>query len=215
MSPDRMAELVALYRAKENDFEIFAHGVRKWFLGNRVLQTEGCVHSVKYRLKDPDHLLEKLRRKYADVNLEDEEFFKRLTDLSGVRVLHLHQAQFETIHTEIMAKVALGDWVLAEDPKAFTWDPESERFFLGLGLDAELRDTHYTSVHYLIRPRPDHAICCEIQVRTLFEEIWGEVDHQLNYPQPTENLASKEQLRVLSKLVGAGSRLVDSIFRTA
>ncbi|WP_315782452.1 hypothetical protein [Bradyrhizobium sp. SZCCHNPS1003] len=31
--------------------------------------------------------------------------------------------------------------------------------------------------------RPDSPLSCEIQVRTLFEEIWGEIDHQLNYPR--------------------------------
>ena len=59
-----------------------------------------------------------------------------------------------------------------------------------------------------------NPICCEIQVRTLFEEIWGEIDHSINYPHPTDSVACKEQLRVLSKLVGTGTRLADSIFRT-
>jgi ppGpp synthetase/RelA/SpoT-type nucleotidyltranferase len=105
------------------------------------------------------------------------------------------------------------DWHLPEPPKAYTWDPESKRFFENLNIDVEVRESFYTSVHYLVRPRADSPICCEIQVRTLFEEIWGEVDHALNYPTKSENLACKEQLLVLAKLVGAGSRLVDSIFR--
>lgn len=84
-----------------------------------------------------------------------------------------------------------------------------------MGLEVHVKDSFYTSVHYLVRPRPDSPHCCEIQVRTLFEEIWGEVDHTLNYPTPTDNIACREQLRVLTKVVGAGSRLVDSIFRTA
>jgi len=48
----------------------------------------------------------------------------------------------------------------------------------------------------------------------LFEEVWGEVDHVLNYPQETLIVACREQLRVLAKVVGAGTRLVDSIFRS-
>ena len=48
----------------------------------------------------------------------------------------------------------------------------------------------------------------------LFEEIWGEIDHTINYPYPTEIVACKEQLRVLAKLVSTGTRLADSIFRT-
>lgn len=214
MTPERMQELVDLYKSKRNDFEVFASGIRKWFLGHEDLTNKGSVHSVKYRLKDTGHLLKKLDRKFSDVNITNEEFFARVTDLAGVRVLHLHQAQFVDIHNAIGAKIAENDWVLAEPAKAFTWDPESSGFFEAQGLSVEVRDTYYTSVHYLVKPRADSPLCCEIQVRTLFEEIWGEVDHQLNYPIPTQNMSSKEQLRVLSKLVGAGSRLVDSIFRT-
>ena len=102
-----------------------------------------------------------------------------------------------------------------EPPKAYTWDPEAQGFFASMGLEVQVKDSFYTSVHYLVRPRADSPHCCEIQVRTLFEEIWGEVDHTLNYPNPTDNVACREQLRVLTKVVGAGSRLVDAIFRTA
>ena len=214
MDDVRIGQLVALYKSKALDFEVFATGVRKWFQGNLVLAELGAVHSVKYRLKDPDHLAEKLKRKFFDQDIGDDEFFTRVTDLAGVRVLHLHQAQFENIHNQIMGKVAQNDWVLAEDPKAFTWDPESDRFFQGLGVSVEVRETFYTSVHYLLKPRMDSPVCCEVQVRTLFEEIWGEVDHQLNYPEKTKIVACSEQLRVLAKVVGAGSRLVDSIYRS-
>ena len=78
----------------------------------------------------------------------------------------------------------------------------------------KIKDSYYTSIHYVVKPKSDSNICCEIQVRTLFEEIWGEIDHTINYPSPTDNKACREQLRVLSKLVSTGTRLADSIFRT-
>ena len=58
------------------------------------------------------------------------------------------------------------------------------------------------------------TITCEVQVRTLMEEVWGEVDHKLNYPVPTQILALKEQLKVLARVTSSASRLVDSIFLT-
>lgn len=173
------------------------------------------VHSHKSRLKSRDHLAEKILRKRAHGReISADNLFVQFTDLAGVRFLHIFQEQAREIDAVIRAKVASGDWVFSERPKAFTWDPESEGFFRDLGLDVESRETFYTSVHYLVRPRVDSPLCCEIQVRTLFEEIWGEVDHEINYPAPTANVASREQLLVLSKLVGAGSRLLDSIRRT-
>lgn len=113
----------------------------------------------------------------------------------------------------IRRKIEEGDWFFAERPKVYTWDPEAVAFFANFDLDISEKSTSYTSVHYLVRPREDSPMCCEIQVRTLFEEIWGEVDHQINYPKPTDSVACREQIKVLSKIVGAGSRLLDSLRR--
>jgi putative GTP pyrophosphokinase len=125
--------------------------------------------------------------------------------------MHLNQKQFTRIYELFKKKIDTGDWFLAET-KAFTWDPESAQYFRSFGFVPELRDTFYTSVHFVVRPSPNSPLVCEIQIRTLFEEIWGEVDHALNYPKATTVRTHQEQLRVLSKLVGAGSRLLDSIF---
>jgi putative GTP pyrophosphokinase len=95
----------------------------------------------------------------------------------------------------------------------YTWDPEAAEYFKTFDLAVSEKPTSYTSVHYLIRPRKDSPLCCEVQVRTLFEEIWGEVDHQINYPVPSESIACREQIKVLSKIVGAGSRLLDALQR--
>lgn len=134
----------------------------------------------------------------------------------GVRVLYLYQDQFQLIHNELLKKVdETKDWMFVEAPKAYTWDPETREYFEKLNIHTEVRDTYYTSVHYVIKPNNELSnITCEIQVRTLFEEIWGEIDHTINYPHQTEIIACKEQLRVLAKLVSTGTRLADSIFRT-
>jgi ppGpp synthetase/RelA/SpoT-type nucleotidyltranferase len=210
---------VVAFTGKTHELSIFMEGVGKWFLTHPKLNRVELpiIHSVKMRLKDVDHLRRKLDKKWSnDAPIGPENLCDRITDLAGVRVLHIHQDQFLKIHSEILGKVNdLKDWHLAEAPRAYTWDPESKKFFEDAGIDVWVKESFYTSVHYLVRPRSDSPICCEIQVRTLFEEIWGEVDHALNYPEPSPNLSCREQLRVLAKLVGAGSRLVDSVFRSA
>ena len=72
----------------------------------------------------------------------------------------------------------------------------------------------YTSVHYVISSASRTTVTCEIQVRTLMEEVWGEVDHLLNYPVPSGVLASREELKVLARVTSSASRLVDAIFLT-
>ena len=210
---------LAAFEERRHELSIFMKGIEGWFASHPKLTggSTPTVHSVKSRLKDLGHLKDKIVRKQVDGDpITADNLFTRVTDLAGVRVLHLYQEQSLAIHTAILDKVNnQRDWVFNEPPKAYTWDPEAQGFFARMGLEVHVKDSFYTSVHYLVRPRTDSPHCCEIQVRTLFEEIWGEVDHTLNYPNPTDNVACREQLRVLTKVVGAGSRLVDAIFRTA
>ncbi|MBZ5792651.1 RelA/SpoT domain-containing protein [Burkholderia contaminans] len=218
IQPDIDASLAA-FDDRVHELSIFMSGIGNWFSTHPRLNgvTPPVVHSVKTRMKNRDHLKDKIARKSTpDDPICPDNLFVKITDLAGVRVLHLYQEQAQAIHGEIMKKVnEKRDWYLHEDPKAYTWDPESQKFFEKMGIQVHVKDSFYTSLHYLVRPRADSPLCCEIQVRTLFEEIWGEVDHSLNYPTPTDNVPCREQLRVLAKVVGAGSRLVDSIFRSA
>ncbi|MER2097477.1 MAG: RelA/SpoT domain-containing protein [Pseudomonas qingdaonensis] len=201
-----------------HELSIFMGSVRTWFeMHPKLIRgARPVIHSVKSRIKDREHLAEKINRKLELIEgeIEADDLFNRLTDLSGVRILLLHQQQYRDVHAEFLKKIS-NDWYLVEPPKAYTWDPESADFFRSLGIDTQVKDSQYTSLHYVVRPRAGADVVCEIQVRTLFEEIWGEVDHALNYPAPTDNVACSEQLRVLAKLVGAGSRLVDSIYRSS
>lgn len=209
--------IIQTYKEKLFEYEQFLASIRVFFEKHPSLNKDNLsiIHSLKYRTKDPEHLKEKLLRKRAqgrEINAENA--FEQITDLAGIRVLHLYQDQFIKIHEAIKQKIDAGDWILKETPKAYTWDPESQLFYKNLGLTTELRDTYYTSIHYVVKPNEKNIVCCEIQVRTLFEEIWGEIDHTLNYPHPTASIPCKEQLRVLSKLVSTGTRLADSIFRS-
>lgn len=214
---DKFTEIINLYEQEHYKFELFMNGVYDYFRLTPCFN-EGAlplVHSLKSRLKNPTHLRDKLQRKDTEKDpITLDNIFDRITDLAGIRVLHLYQQQFVDIHRAIESKITDGDWVLFEPPCAYTWDPESEEFYGRLGIESKIKDSYYTSVHYVIMPKENSPIKCEIQVRTLYEEIWGEIDHCINYPHPTDSIACKEQLRVLSKLSVTGKRLADSILNS-
>ena len=217
MNEKQIISIVDLFISERHLFERFMNGVVDTFRLEPSLSRYGepIIHTIKNRLKDPEHLKDKIKRKWAEGSpITTDNLFQYVNDLAGVRVLHLYQDQFPIIHQHIQKQVDEGDWFFHEKPVAYSWDPESQGFFQGLGLEAKIKDSYYTSIHYLVKPKKESHICCEVQVRTLFEEIWGEIDHTINYPHPTKNRACKEQLRVLSKLVSTGTRLADSIFRT-
>lgn len=205
------------YQEKLFELEQFLSGVLVFFEKHPKLNAKPfpIIHSLKSRFKEKSHIEDKIKRKFEKgITITEENFFSEITDLIGVRVLHLYQDQFPKINDAIKSKITSGDWALVEPPKAYTWDPESESFYKELGLETEIKSTFYTSIHYLVKPNNSNNVCCEIQVRTLFEEVWGEIDHTINYPKEIDSVSCKEQLRVLAKLVSTGTRLADSIFRT-
>jgi ppGpp synthetase/RelA/SpoT-type nucleotidyltranferase len=208
--------VVEKYKENRHIFKRFLNAVVDSFTLEPSLNEYGSpvIHSIKCRLKDEGHLEKKLLRKSDESEpITSSNIFDRITDLAGARILHLHQDQLPKIHSFIMNMVSNGDWSLHEKPVAYSWDPESQQFFESLDLEVRIKESFYTSIHYVVTPANDNRIKCEIQVRTLFEEIWGEIDHTVNYPEKSSSRATREQLRVLSKLVSTGSRLADSIFR--
>ena len=210
-----MEAIIERVQSQLHDIDLFRdYTVRFFETHPNLTQSPQIVHSVRSRMKNLQRLREKVQRKSSTEDpITPENIFDRVTDIAGVRVLHLYQAQFTQIHRAINQKLDSQDWILYEKPKAYTWDPESRGFFENQGLNVEVKESLYTSVHYVIKPREDSPVSCEIQVRTLFEEVWGEIDHLVNYPEPTDNMACREQIGVLARLVGAGSRLADSIYR--
>jgi ppGpp synthetase/RelA/SpoT-type nucleotidyltranferase len=144
-----------------------------------------------------------------DINAEN--IFEKLPDLAGVRLLHLHMRQIERIHPLLVKIFDEEGYVLSGNPEAKTWDLEYEQMFLKLGVKVERNESLYTSVHYVVKQNTASRRQCELQVRTLAEEVWGEISHTINYPHETDSVACREQLKVLARIVSGCSRLVDSI----
>jgi putative GTP pyrophosphokinase len=178
------------------------------------------VHSVKYRLKDADHLRDKLVRKhFASVRNNSafpyttENLFSEIGDLAGYRILHLHTRQFERLNAHLMPILEEAHKVV-RGPTAKVWDQETKEYFESISVKTEDNKRMYSSVHYLVQPNSQTTLTIEIQVRTLADEIWGEIDHKINYPHPHELLACREQIRALARLTSSCSRLVDSVMAT-
>lgn len=210
--------LVSHFNANHHQFERIAGELNAAFMTSPGLKP--LVHSLKFRIKDSTHLRDKLIRKCLlsrktekPFDITTENLFQKVNDLVGFRVLHLYTREMEALNAAIIASLSEG-YKLIEGPSARTWDDESRRYFESIGIATEPSERMYTSVHYVFETRSVTKFTCEVQVRTLAEELWGEVDHLLNYPHPINIVACSEQIKVLARMTSACSRLVDSIFRS-
>lgn len=158
------------------------------------------VHSVRVRLKDPYSLADKLVRKCLDKhkprNITTANFFnpkEGVTDLGAVRILHLRRDEWKHLHDYLVDRHSMVGLSIEEKTAyarrelwdeysrdgRFTRDPDETKSEIKFD-----EEKGYTSLHYVIRGyHPVHGeLYIECQIRTLFEEGWGEIDHQTNYP---------------------------------
>lgn len=196
------------------------------------------VHSIRGRVKEPDHLIEKIVRnvngkpdKYGELGLGN--YNKIITDLIGIRVIILDKRQWRAVHDVLLN-------IFKNEPERYVKNPKDietlyDRYleeFQEKGLDkayhAEKPVVYITSEddreiykddslnidnsksHY----RSIHYIIrygkiyFEIQVRTLFEEGWLEFDHQIKYPYDQNNRKKQEYANILSNLAVAADNLI-------
>ena len=206
----RVDEATEYFTTNRHLFESFAQSLMAYFENNPDLKD--FIHFIKYRIKDEGSLRAKLERILATPG--DQNLVDSITDFAGLRIIHLHMDQLTTIHPRVSDILEEQKCELLESPKAYYWDLEYEELFRRIGVEAVQRSSMYTTVHYNIIANQRKRITCEIQVRSLMEELWGEVSHRINYPNESPSASCRDQLKVLARLTSGCGRLVDSIFKT-
>jgi putative GTP pyrophosphokinase len=167
------------------------------------------VHSLKVRIKHPEHLIEKIIRKRSDapdLNFDASSYETFITDLIGIRALHLFKDEWREIH-----KFLTETWDLHEEPLAYVreGDPaDLVRGFSDAGCRVQEHPCGYRSIHYVLKTQP--AKCArfvELQVRTIFEEGWSEIDHLVRYPRQSDNPYLAGFLTIFNRLAGAADEM--------
>lgn len=175
------------------------------------------IHFIKHRVKGTQSLtekLERLTRANPSGRIDASNIFAKVNDLAGVRIIHLHNDQLIRLHPRILEILGQNQYRVIGDPVAYCWDVEYEGLFQEVGLRTERAESMYTTVHYDVQTSQSQPITCELQVRSIADEMWGEVSHRVNYPTESPSEACRDQLKVLARLTSGAGRLVDSIFKT-
>jgi len=174
-----------------------------------ALQPVPYVHSLKMRVKNWVHLAEKIIRKRIDdpKNVIDEtNYTEQITDLVGVRALHLFKEDCFSIHEAIKER-----WEFHEQPKAYVRKGDSDEYQLEFTKAGFLVNEHphgYRSLHYLAKCQPQKTlIFVELQVRTIFEEGWSEIDHRVRYPSFSDSPLLKQFLNMFNRLAGSADEM--------
>lgn len=168
------------------------------------------VHSVRFRVKNAYHLCEKIVRKAnAGRVLTLENYRTEISDLVGIRALHLLKEEWRAIHDFVTTTWAV------EKPTAFIRDGDSDDWRAILeeaGCNVEEHPRQYRSVHYDLRVVPTKDVVpVELQVRTIFEEAWAEIDHRINYPILTPSQPVSVCLSIFNRLAGQADEMASFV----
>ena len=165
------------------------------------------VHSVSYRLKDPEHLIEKIIRKAVenadlDVTYNVETYLTEITDIIGIRALYVFKNDYWDLHQRITKEYKK---MFSEKPQVKLRVGDDKKIYSKLRNVEYQQDTDYRSIHYSIRyVLPGEFAPVEIQTRSIFEEGWSEINHRMLYKQPQNEhtLLLKQASSILSSLAG-------------
>lgn len=158
-------------------------------LDNFALNHPDIVYNIKYRIKTAKSLMDKLGKNGHE------------TDIVGLRILYYFREDTPVINEYILEKFICKEieiYVFPNDANFFE-DQFSINEYKQKGIIVQINKDRplksgYTGIHYQIFLKGsdlsgEHpSIPVEIQVKSLFEEVWGEIEHDIGYKFPPVNI---------------------------
>ena len=151
------------------------------------------LHTIVYRIKDELRLIEKIDEQNKALeagvpSIMEGNYQARVGDLLGVRIICLRLSDVEKV--EAYLKLLSEENILS-----FVKGPDQKRSFIlpvnpgdSIPDDIDLGYSGYSSIHYQIElgensdaPPGLKGLLFELQLRTILEEAWSEIDHKYRY----------------------------------
>ncbi|TVR51926.1 MAG: (p)ppGpp synthetase [Spirochaetaceae bacterium] len=190
------ADLENRYRKVVDAYEKALHEMQRRLL--RDLKRLEISPTVKYRVKSFQSYYEKLLRRARKT--QNGETCIEITDLLGIRIVCPFIEDLSLVEERIRAIFNV---------------TEVER----KGAEFSFKEFGYESTHYLVTVPQDivesvhvnAGLVCEVQLRTILQDAWAEVEHELVYK--SEFTPFDEPLRRKLAALNANLSLADMIFQ--
>jgi putative GTP pyrophosphokinase len=213
-SPKRFRDSYKAYREEvlEPTREALKRELKTWRKGDRWISHRSGdptvpipVQRTRVRIKRLESVEDKIRRNPDNFpgGLTAENL-ERVPDLLGARLILYFVSDLPLIDRELHGCDGI-EVLLDPPPRAYL--PRDLAQQLGMtDIKRQDKSSGYASVHYRCRLAGKKASRApfELQVRTLTEDVWGEIEHILGYKAEKETAVQvRREFQILSKQLGA------------
>lgn len=172
------------------------------------------IYAIKYRAKSHESTFLKIKRK-------PNKTLTTITDYAGVRVLCLFSQHLIPILTELLIILPRNGYNLKrvslfnyEDSPDFCQNVKEcvTKKYPQAAIEKEKRVSGYKSVHMVIwRKVGDNNVNIEVQLRTLLQDVWGELEHALSYKKGSIHPHIKKSFIMLAQELDAKDQLMSHL----
>ncbi len=136
------------------------------------------IHHMECRLKQPQSIFEKLKRKNLDMSVDSA--MKNITDIAGIRVICHYISDIYTIANLLLKQ----DDVMLIKKTDYIENPKANGY----------RSLHLVVSIPVFLSEETQRTAVEIQIRTIAMDFWASLEHELRYKSDTilkENLQNE------------------------
>ncbi|WP_020585300.1 hypothetical protein [Desulfobacter curvatus] len=183
--------LISFFKEKEN-YKILAEYLVR-FISDDPSAPKESIHTILYRIKNESRLIEKIDQENSNSGsgielITQNNFHERIGDIIGIRIICLRLSDIVKVEEYL-------EFLVEENILKFIQKPDYKRSFvlpISLGKTApqniNLQYSGYSSIHYQVKLGENSDVSktlkniqIELQLRTILEEAWGEIDHKYRY----------------------------------
>ena len=176
------------------------------------LKNKAPIYLTKWRIKSPESIYIKIKR-------NNYKSIEEINDILGFKVLCLFEQDIIPTHAFLIEVIDELGWELMKF-ESYNMNEDINNI-LGLELykknqniktTFDRRASGYKSLHYLIQiklGKKNHYM--EIQLRTLLQDVWSELEHNIIYKKGKTNNYIKKDFKRLAKDIGIIDETINNL----